>query len=289
MIKPKNLLAIVLPALLVIGGIGFYYSASHSVAEKPVVKLPTKYVGDVYIFPFNIEYTYGNETPLAKYWEKEFYKGRVWTISKDNITLTIRPINGECQGSREYQSYFFSVVLNSSRYIEKVKFISDARYIEKLGNCASVLISPGPEDRKYIEKDLGTSSGDYELMILKLQKNNVSIHINNYLHIDERRVNDTLPYNFTVYIETKDKIYRMEFDFNLTDEWGPYLDLWLLYHKNNFSYYIPGATYFCYNSSWGKVVISDHLVAGTQYYFIEKNGILSEIWSPYEVRNGRLG
>ena len=82
-----------------------------------------------------------------------------------------------------------------------------------------------------------------------------------------KSTNVSLPYNFTAYIETQNKIYKMEFMFNITDKHYPYLDS---YYDN-----ITGAKYFCYLN--GNVVISNHIVDGTQYYFMEKNGLLSKI------------
>ena len=291
--KGKIILAVVLPIVLVVGGGGFYYAAFHpmreNVQEKPIVKLPTKYVGNVYIFPFNRAYTLSNDTPLEKYWQREFYKGRVWTISKDNITLTITPRGGEFEGAKEYQLGQFYVTLNSSTYIEKAIFISNATYIYELGNFPAVNIDYNidypSEYNKYIVKKVYGFYNSYELIAFKFQKSNVSMRFLNVVDIPQRVTNATLPYYFTAYIETKDKIYEMNFVFNLTDEWGPYLDLWDLYIKYN-SLYIPNATYFCYNPSWGKVVISNHLVPGTKYYFVEKNGVLSGIWNPQHLING---
>jgi len=275
--------------VLVIGGGGFYYTAFHSdqdkTPEKPIVKLPTKYVGNVYIFPFNRAYTLSNDTPLEKYWQREFYKGRVWTISKDNITLTITPRGGEFEGAKEYQYGQFYVTLNSTTYIEKVIFICNATYIYDQGDFPDAHLDYPPAYEKYIVKEVDTFYGYYELIAFKLQKSNVSMRFLSVVSIPQRNTNATLPYYFTAYIETKDKIYEMNFVFNLTDEWGPYLDLWKLYIKYN-SLYIPNATYFCYNPSWGKVVISNHLLPGTKYYFVEKDGLLSSIWSPQQVING---
>ena len=286
MINPKILLAIVLPIVLVIGGGGFYYAAFHSAPEKPVVKLPTKYAGNIYIFDtIEIDYTYHNDTPLAKYWEREYLKmGHIWTISTNNINLTIKPYGLGFVGVPSWmQDLSFNITLKSSTYVEKVKIISDATYIEKLGNVASTVIIPSKASEKYVEKTLNAVF--YNVTVFKVQRNNISLSLLDVVHIDSRDVNKTVPYNFTAYIETRDKIYEMKFVFNLTNQYFPLLNLWTLYHEHD-SYYIPGATYFCYNSTWGKVVITDHLVAGTQYYFVEKNGVLSRIWSPYEVRNG---
>ena len=232
-------------------------------------------------------HTYGNNTSLAKYWKREFYKGRVWTISKDNITLTIMPRGGEFEGDKEYQFGHFYVTFNTSTYIEKAILISNATYIYELGAFPTVGIKGHlSEYNKYIVKKVDAPTGYYELMFFNFQKSNVSIHFLDIVDIP-RRNNTTLPYNFTAYIETKDKIYEMKFVFNLTNELGSYLDLQYLYFKNGDNYSIPGVTYFCYNSSWSKVVISNHLIAGTQYYFVEKNGVLSSIWTPYQVKYGR--
>ena len=287
MINPKILLAIVLPIVLVIGGGGFYYAAFHSAPEKPVVKLPTRYAGNIYLFPFNFDYSYKNKTPLQKYWVREYSKGHILNESVDNITLTIKPPYGIWFSGYPgwMQDLSFNVTLKSSTYVEKVKIISDATYIEKLGNVASTVIIPSKASEKYVEKTLNAVF--YNVTVFKVQRNNISLSLLDVVHIDNREVNKTVPYNFTAYIETKDKIYEMKFVFNLTNEWGPYLDLQYLYFKEGDNYSIPGATYFCYNSTWGKVVITDHLVAGTQYYFVEKDGVLSEIWTPYQVKYGR--
>jgi len=90
-----------------------------------------------------------------------------------------------------------------------------------------------------------------------------------YVHIDERKTKEPLPYNFTAYIETKDKIYRFEFRFNITANYYPFIELW---HT-----YVPNATYYCYIPLENKVVISDHIVEGTKYFFVEKDGKLSRI------------
>ena len=292
MINPKILLAVVLPIVLVIGGGGFYYAAFHpmreNVQEKPIVKLPTKYAGNISIFPFLMPYSWDNKTPLQKYWVREYSKGHILNESVDNITLTLKPPYGiwfsGCPGWM--QNLYFNITLRSSTYIEKVAFVSDATHIFMLGFSPIVSMDHSPKYNKYIVKDVGAPGGYYEIMVLKLQKSNVFINgISDELSIYQRN-NTTLPYNFTAYIETKDKIYKMKFVFNLTNKLGPYLDLQDLYVKYN-SFYVPRATYFCYNSTWGKVVISNHLVPGTQYYFIEKNGVLSSIWTPRQVQYGR--
>ena len=286
MINPKILLAVVLPIVLVVGGGGFYYAAFHSAPEKPVVKLPTKYEGNISIFPFLMPYSWDNKTPLQKYWVREYSKGHILNESVDNITLTLKPPYGiwfsGCPGWM--QDFSFNVTLKSSTYIEKVAFVSDATYIEKLGNVASTVIIPSKASEKYVEKTLNAVF--YNVTVFEVQRNNISLSLLDVVHIDNREVNKTVPYNFTAYIETKDKIYEMNFVFNLTNKLGPYLDLQDLYVKYN-GFYVPGATYFCYNSTWGKVIISNHLVPGTQYYFIEKNGVLSSIWTPRQVQYGR--
>jgi len=88
-------------------------------------------------------------------------------------------------------------------------------------------------------------------------------------HIDMRKTKEPLPYNFTAYVETKDKIYRFEFRFNITAKYYPFIELW---HT-----YVPNATYFWYIPSENNVVISDHIVDGTKYFFVEKDGFLSRI------------
>ncbi len=289
--KGKIILAVVLPIVLVIGGGGFYYAAFHpmrwNVQEKPIVKLPTKYEGNISMFPFLIPYSCDNKTPLKKYWLREYFKdyleGYRVNETVDNITLTIN--NTWFSGYPGWiQSLYFNITLRSSTYIEKVAFVSDATYIEKLGNVASTVIIPSKASEKYVEKTLNAVF--YNVTVFEVQRNNISLSLLDVVHIDNREVNKTLPYNFTAYIETKDKIYKMKFVFNLTNELEPYLDLQDLYVKYN-GFYVPGATYFCYNSTWGKVIISNHLVPGTQYYFIEKNGVLSSIWTPRQVQYGR--
>ncbi len=68
----------VLPIVLVIGGGGFYYAAFHpmreNVQEKPIVKLPTKHVGNVYIFPFDRAYTLSNDAPLRSIGKESFIR-----------------------------------------------------------------------------------------------------------------------------------------------------------------------------------------------------------------------
>ncbi len=278
MINPKTLLAIVLPIVLVISGGGLYYAAFHSAPEKPVVKLPTKYAGNIYLFPFNFGYSYKNKTPLQKYWVREYSKGHILNESVDNITLTLKPPYGIWFSGYPgwMQDLSFNVTLKSSTYIEKVAFVSDATYIEKLGNVASTVIIPSKASKEYVVK---TSNADfYNVTVFKLRKSNVSIQASDFVDIDSRDVNKTVPYNFTAYIETKDKIYEMKFVFNLINKWGPYLDLQDLYYMGNYSFYIPGAKYFCYTPyGKSKVVISNHIVPGTKYFFAEKDGVLSAI------------
>ena len=89
-------------------------------------------------------------------------------------------------------------------------------------------------------------------------------------HIDMRKTKEPLPHNFTAYVETKDKIYRFEFRFNIAAKYYPFIEL-------RHTYDIPNATYFCYIPTENKVVISDHIVDGTKYFFVEKDGFLSRI------------
>ena len=293
MINSKILLAVVLPIVLVIGGGGFYYTAFHSAPEKPIVKLPTKYEGNISIFPFLAPYSCDNKTPLKKYWLREYFKdySERYRVNEtvDNITLTInntdfvRDFVGNSVGWQ--QNLVFNVTLNSSTYIEKVIFISNATYIYELGNFPDAHLDYSSAYKKYIVKKVDTFYDNYELIAFKFQKSKLTLHFSDFASMFQRITNATMPYYFTVYIETKDKIYEMKFVFNLTNKLEPYLDLWKLYIKYN-SLYIPNATYFCYNPTWGKVVISNHLIPGTKYYFVEKDGLLSSIWSPQQVING---
>ena len=290
--RTKIILAVVLPIVLVVGGGGFYYAAFHpmrgNLQEKPVVKLPTKYEGNISIFPFLGPYSCDNKTPLKKYWLREYFKdySERYRVNEtvDNITLTIN--NTWFSGYPGWlQQLSFNVTLKSSTYIEKVIFISNATYIYELGNFPVVDLSYPPEYSKYIVKKVDTFYGYYELIAFKFQKSNLTLNFSDFASTPQRVTNATMPYYFTAYIETKDKIYEMNFVFNLTNKLEPYLDLPDLYGKYD-SLYIPNATYFCYNSTWGKVVISDHLLPGTKYYFVEKDGLLSSIWNPQHLING---
>ncbi len=271
-------IAIIIPALLVIGG-AYFYSITPTRPEKPVVVLPTKYVGNIYYFDYSAPYTtFENKTPLSEYWEREYLKNRTWTISANNITLTIVPVDLECLGDYESQFPRFLVVLNSSEYIEKVTYISDARYIEEKNGVTAVLIDVPEEYSNRVVKKLIGYRNSYEVVIFNVQQSNFTMKTYSYADIYERRVKAPLPYNFTAYIETKDKVYEMKFVFNLLDEHYPFLDLQDLYYMGNYSFYIPGAKYFCYTPyGKNKVVISNHIVPGTKYFFAEKDGVLSAI------------
>ncbi len=283
--KTKIILAIVLPIVLVVGGGGFYYAAFHpmreNVQEKPIVKLPTRYEGNISIFPFLGPYSYDSKTPLKKYWLREYFKdyleGYRVNETVDNITLTIN--NTWFSGYPGWEQHLaFNVTLKSSTYIEKAIFISNATYIYELGNFPTAYLSYPPEYSKYIVKRVDVPQYYYDLVVFKFEKSNVSIQATDFVDIDGGDVNKTVPYYFTAYIETKDKIYEMNFVFNLTDEWEPYLDLQDLYYMGNYSFYIPGSKYFCYTPyGKSKVVISNHIVPGTKYFFAEKDGVLSAI------------
>lgn len=279
------IMAIIAPTLLVISGV-YLYSITATHPEKPVVVLPTKYVGNIYYFDITSEYyTFDNDTPLSHYWYQEFLKLCNWpTINITNISVTVTPQYLGYEGTRNHQGLSFYVLLNSSEYIEKVTYISDARYIEEKNGATSVFFDVPEEYSNRVTKYLAGYGNSYKVVIFNVHQSNFTMKTYSYADIYERRVKGPLPYNFTAYIETKDKIYRMEFIFNLTDEPYPLIDLYELYHLGNDTFDIPGATFFCYNSTWGKVIISDHFVKGTEYYFVEKNGTLSEIWSVEEVK-----
>ena len=278
--KTKIILAIVLPIVLVVGGGGFYYAAFHpmrgNLQEKPVVKLPTKYVNALRYWDYGDEYRlYHNGTPLAEYWEREYLRTHLWNISTGNITLSIYPLY--IIGDSESESVALNITLRSRGYLEGVKYVLDGTEseIKNHGDIMVLLVESKNVSQDRVDyKDWTWATAE----IFKFQDRNISFWTHAYFNLNERKVNGTLSYNFTAYIETKEKMYEMKFVFNLPNEHYPFLDLQDLYYMGNYSFYIPGAKYFCYTPyGKNKVVISNHIMPGTKYFFAEKDGVLSAI------------
>lgn len=165
---------------------------------KEIVAMPVVYAGNLtYLDYTDYGVTYGNDTPLAKYWRAEYLKTHTWSVERDGISLVIYP--KYITGDYETEAIGFIVVLNSSKYIDRVKYIS---------NGTEMAIKNG---------------GDISVSLVEGEG------------------------------------YKREYTRYL---------------------YLPGdpnATYFCYIPSENKVVISDHIVEGTKYFFVEKDERLSRI------------
>ena len=279
--KARIILAVIIPLLFVTSG--YYYFITHLIThplqthvKKELVAMPEVYAGDIYVFQTTDGWvTCHNDTPLSGYWMREYLKNHTWSISVDNISLTLRPQYPEFGGVGGVGGFgvmALKIILNSTRYIERVKYISNGTEMAiKNGGDISVSLVEGEGYKReytrylYLPGDPNVA----EIESWHIGMSNVSFECMDYVHIDERKTKEPLPYNFTAYIETKDKIYRFEFRFNITANYYPFIELW---HT-----YVPNATYYCYIPLENKVVISDHIVEGTKYFFVEKDGKLSRI------------
>lgn len=270
--KHSRILIVVVSFLIILLLVSAYLYATgffDKKDKKNLVVLPPKHIDKLYYFYDNSYFGNNNTTPLTHYWLDEYYRLHSWSIQKDGLNLTIYP--GYVIGSQVEEVIYFAVTLNASIYVEKVKYISDAIGMAKEngGFVGTQIVAENYEDKKisygYVNLPEDYGVGEWNLYQFNMANFSFLCHIGVDTHM--KNTNASLPYNFTAYIETQDKIYRMEFMFNITDKHYPYLDP---YYDN-----ITGATYFCYVS--GNVVVSDHIVDGTQYYFMEKNGLLSKI------------
>ncbi len=275
------IMTITIPALLILSMVYFYnagYFSSPAQEKKPVIYLPTKWLGEIYVFnPINERMTYHNSTPLARYWMNEYLKNHTWTISVGNISLTLKPEYPELEGvggiggSGEIG---LQVILNSTQYIGWVKYISNGTEmaIKNGGDVAVYAVEVNYRDKIESVKEIALPRDPSVAVVhtINFGMSNISFLCMDYVNIHERNTNITLPYNFTAYVETRRVIYRFDFRFNITNKYYPFIGLWE-------SYYIPNATYYCYIPSEHKVVIADHLVDGTKYFFVEKDGRLSKI------------
>jgi len=273
--KARIILAVIISLLFVSSG--YYYLVTHppqTHVKKEIVAMPVVYAGNLtYLDYTDYGVTYGNDTPLAKYWRAEYLKTHTWSVERDGISLVIYP--KYIIGDYETEAIGFIVVLNSSKYIERVKYISNGTEMAiKNGGDISVELVDGEDyedKREYVRYlNLPGDPSVAEIVSWHVGISNVSFECKDYVHIDERKTKEPLPYNFTAYIETKDKIYRFDFLFNITAKYYPFIELWHTYD-------IPNATYFCYIPSENNVVISDHIVDGTKYFFVEKDARLSRI------------
>ncbi len=276
MSKVFIIITITIPALLILSTVYFYsagYFSSQMSEKKPVIYLPTKWVGNLtYLYFGEEEVTYDNLTPLAKYWYREYLKTHTWNVSCDGIIITIHPdyITGDW-GSEMME---LKIVLKSTTYIGQVKYISNGTEMAiKNEGCVWVKM----EEINYRYKIRNTREislpGDpsvADIHTIDFKMSNISFVCANNVDIDPRNTNATLPYNFTAYVETKDKIYRFDFRFNLINKHYPFIDLDYLSELVN-------ATYYCFIPSEDKVVISNHLVNGTKFFFVEMDGRLSKI------------
>ncbi len=276
------IITITIPALLILSTVYLYnagYFRSPMPEKKPVIYLPTKWVGNLtYLYFGEEDVTYDNLTPLANYWYDEYLKTHTWNVSCDGISITIHP--DYITGDWESEMMELKIVLKSTTYIGQVKYISNGTEMAiKNEGCVWVKM----EEINYRYKIRNTKEisllGDpsvADIHTIDFKMSNISFACTNNVDIDTRNTNATLPYNFTAYVETKDRIYRFDFRFNLTNKHYPFIDLDYLSEITN-------ATYYCFIPSEDKVVISDHLVDGTKFFFIEKDGRLSKI---AEVSNG---
>ena len=259
-------------AVMMIGA--YPYATGFFNEKKDLVVLLPKHIDKLYYL-----YPYGDNYPalIIHYWLGEYHRLHTWTIQKDGLNLTIYP--EYVTGDDEFESISFVVTLNASTYVEKVKYISDAMGMAKEngGFVETQIVSENYEDKRISGEDVNLPEDPSveEWKIYQFNMANFSFLCHAYTDIHMKHTNASLPYNFTAYVETKNKIYKMEFMFNITDEHYPYLEPEYNYTTGATYFNITGATYFCYVD--GNVVISDHIVDGTQYYFVEKNGMLSKI------------
>ena len=268
--KHSRILIGVISLLVVLILVGAYlYATGFFDKKKDLVVLPPKHIDKLYYFDWGSYFDNTNTTPLTHCWLDEYYRLHTWSIQKDGLNLTIYP--EYVTGTFVEEMISFVVTLNASRYVEKVKYISDAigMAMENGGFVSTFIVAENYEDKRisYGDVNLPEDPSVGEWKIYKFNMANFSFLCHAYVHNDMKYTNASLPYNFTAYIETQNKIYKMEFMFNITDKQYPYLDS---YYDN-----ITGAKYFCYLN--GNVVTSNHIVDGTQYYFMEKNGLLSKI------------
>ena len=254
----------------------YLYATGFFDKKKELVAVPPKHIDNLYYFYWGSYFDNNNSTPLTHYWLDEYYRLHTWTMQKDGLNLTIYPEH--VIGDSKTESIYFVLKLNVSRYVEKVEYVSDATGMAKKngGFLSTMIEEDNYADKKIAHGDVNwpgdPSVGEWDIYKFNMANFSFLCHIGVN---DMKYTNASLPYNFTAYIGTQNKIYRMEFMFNITDEHYPYLEPEYNYTTGASYFNITGAKYFCYVN--GNVVVSDHIVNGTQYYFIEKNGLLSKI------------
>jgi len=121
--KVRIILAVIIPILFVSSG--YYYFVTHPSqpqVKKEIVAMPVVYAGDIYVFqPTDGWVTCRNDTPLSGYWMREYLKNHTWSISVDNISLTLRPQYpefGGVGGVGGWEVMALHIQLNSTQYIE---------------------------------------------------------------------------------------------------------------------------------------------------------------------------
>ena len=121
--KVRIILAVIIPILFVSSG--YYYFVTHPSqpqVKKEIVAMPVVYAGDIYVFqPTDGWVTSRNDTPLSGYWMREYLKNHTWSISVDNISLTLRPQYpefGGVGGVGGWEVMALHIQLNSTQYIE---------------------------------------------------------------------------------------------------------------------------------------------------------------------------
>ncbi len=276
--KKAAVFATIAVLLLVLGAGSYIYMNQHKVVKKELVAMPVVYAGEIYIFdPIEEWVTFHNDTPLSSYWMREYLKNHTWTISVDNISLTLKPDVPGFEGTIDFGGMALHIQFNSTQYIERVGYISNATEmaIKNGGFINTELVDEEDYEnkREYVRYlNLPGDPSVAKIEVWYIGMSNVSFECMDYVDIHMRNTKEPLPYNFTAYIETKDKIYRFDFRFNITAEYYPFI-----YLRDGWEPYVPNATYYCYIPSENKVVISDHIVEGTKYFFVEKDGFLSRI------------
>ena len=147
--KARIILAVIIPLLFVSSG--YYYLVTHppqTHVKKEIVAMPEVYAGNLtFLYWGDYAVTYGNSTPLAKYWRAEYLKTHTWSVERDGISLVIYP--KYITGDYETQAVGLVVILNSSKYIERVKYISNGTEMA-IKNGGDILV--GLVDGDYYDK-----------------------------------------------------------------------------------------------------------------------------------------
>ncbi len=251
----------VIVAILLFGG-SWYYAFYIS---KKIVKVSPVYVDNTEYIP-NEDYprTIGNRTILRDYWVREYAKTHTWNASYDGFKVSIHP-----DYILDYQ-IFINVTIKSRNYVEKI-----TQRAELPGKVAEIYVFGNYKDhtavknrpRRYIAS---TTKVDGKNALMNEQ---MRLYFGGYM--------GSYSFRFTINFETNDSIYVFTYIFNISGMSYPFLEYELPddpdpgYHVEH----LKNATFFCY-TPYGKrkVVVSDHVVYGTEYFFAEKNGNLSYIY-----------